>query len=181
MASIAARRLGACSPHLCVGFSLLVLYPAPPRRRLLCLLLYTLFLRQLSHTHHDSSTFSHKHTLSRTVLVTCNLSHKAWSHIQLLVVHNPSHTHTHNLATGTHTHTHIFVAHTHTHNLSQKCFTHTICSHTTFSHTHTHNFARRGHANGTWTSPSATAATLSGAARSSPAPQVPRLPCERHA
>ena len=97
------------SPHLCVGFLFLILYPAPPPPPPapppppLChtQLFHTPSFTQLCHTH---TTLSHT-TMSRTTLSHTSLSHN-------FVTHN-------------------FV----THHLSQTTLSHTTLSHATLQHT----------------------------------------------
>ena len=140
-----------CSPHLCVRFLFLVLYPV----RLLSSSFRPCFVTptftQLFHTHAHifvtHTTLSHTH-LCHTQLchtpsfthnfvthifvthnfVTLHLSHTTWSHTFLA--------HTHSFATHTHTHTRNFVTHNFvTHHLCHTALSHTFLSHTTWSHT----------------------------------------------
>ena len=119
------------SPHLCVGFLFLILYPSrppppppPPPPPQLC---HTPSFTHNFVTHHLSHT-----ALSHT-LFHITLSHTMF-HTQLC----PTHTHTHHLSHIFHTSfTHNFV----TYHLTHITLSHTIF-HTTLSHTlsFTHNF-----------------------------------------
>ena len=149
--------LVTCSPHLCVGFLFLVLYPVRRLLRLLTQLCHTqlchthtqsfthnLFHTQLCHSHSHSHSHSHTHTHTHAIFHT----------------QPPGHTHTHNFVTHTifHTHTVFFtqLCHTHTHNLPHT-HTHTMTtlSHATLSHrifhtqlcrkTLSHNFVTHTH------------------------------------
>ena len=132
------------SPHLCVGFLFLVLYPAasfrllppPPPPSARTQLVHTpLVITQLAHTHlvltNLSSHNLHTHTqLVITHLVTTQLAHTTCHHTSC---HHTTSSHT----TCHHTtYSHITCSHTTCHHTT---YTHTTYSHTTCHHTfHTH-------------------------------------------
>ena len=126
------------SPHLCVGFLFLILYPAPPgpapSADITHSLSHTTFHTQLCHT------LFHTHNF-----VTHHLSHTTLSYtlFRTQLCHTPSFTH--NLShTVFHTHTHTSLSHTifHTQLCHTPSFTHIFVthhlSHTTLSHTISH-------------------------------------------
>ena len=101
------RYVRICSPHLCVGFLFLILYPGPAASRSHTLFThnfvthYTLFISlshtTLPHTHTQLSLTTLSHTLFDTQLCHTPLSHTTLSrtifhHTQLF--HRPSFTHT---------------------------------------------------------------------------------------
>ena len=126
------------SPHLCVGFLFLVLYPVRLllRSSSVCTLSYT----QLCNT----PSFTHTHNFVTHLFVTHHLSHTTLSQTNF-VTHTIFHTHTHHTHTQ-HTifHTQLFhtptLSHTHTHNFVTHHLSHTTLSYTTLSHTSKHNF-----------------------------------------
>ena len=160
--------LRLCSPHLCVRFLFLVLYPV----RLLSSSFRPCFVTptftQLFHTHAHifvtHTTLSHTHLCHTQLCHTpsfTQLCHTHLCHTQLC--HTPSFTqlcHTHFCHTQLgHTHlchtqlSHTQLCHTHTHHLSHSTLSYASLSHTTLSHTifhtqlchtrfcHTHSFA----------------------------------------
>ena len=123
-----------CSPHLCVGFLFLVLYPAVRLLLLPSSLVHTLSTHNLSShkllTHNLSSCNLLTHNLSSYNLLTHNLSsHNLLSH-NLLTHHT---TCSHRTCSHTTCH-HTTCSHT---TYSHTTCSHTICSHRTWPHTHT--------------------------------------------
>ena len=137
------------SPHLCVVFLFLILYPGLLRRLLLQPPPHT----HNTHTHlqppphtqtthtssrlhtHTTHTQTHTHTSSRLHTHTTHTSsrlhtHTTHTHKHTHHTHNHTHTHQHTHTTHTHKHTH---KHTYTHNN-----THTTHTHHTHTHQHTH-------------------------------------------
>ena len=119
------------SPHLCVGFLFLILYPAPPPPP----------PAPPPHTHN----FVTNTTLSHITLSHITLSHITLSHTHNFVTLSFTHSfvtdylsHTHNF------HTHNFVTH-HLSHISHTTLSQTPLSHTQLCHTHTisltHSFA----------------------------------------
>ena len=124
------------SPHLCVGFLFLILFPASAAAASSAASLShttlspTVFHTQLCHP----PSFTHT-TLSPTIFHT----HNFVTHTQLC--HTSSFTH--NFVTHHLSHTTLSPTICHTHNFVTHHLSHTTLSHTTLSHTHnfvTHNF-----------------------------------------
>ena len=165
-----------CSPQLCVGFLLSILYPGPPpppppapppSNNLSYVTCHTLFFTQLCHTHTSLST-----TIFHTPFFTHHLSHTI-SHTHLcqppFFTHHLSHTifYTPSFTSFTHHLSHT-ISHTHlcqppffTHHLSHTIFytpsfTHHLCQpslSTTIFHTHLLRFTWQAWHLATWTSP----------------------------
>ena len=103
------------SPHLCVGFLFLILYPAsspppPPASAVTHLLSHTTLSHTIFYTHTPSlSTIFANHHLSHTIFHTPSLTHIFVNHhLSHTIFYTPSFTH-HLLHTHTHTifHTHL--------------------------------------------------------------------------
>ena len=133
------------SPHLCVGFLILILYPAPASSSATPAFIHTQLCHTLSFTHNFvihhlsphhlshttlSQTIFHPHvtSLSHTIFRTHTISHTHSLVTHHLSSHHPSH------PSLSHTIFHTQLCHTpsFTHHLSHTTSSHTIFHHTIF-------------------------------------------------
>ena len=141
------RYVRICSPHLCVGFLRLILYPSPAASRshtLFTQLCHTTHFLYLSFTHNFATHTTQSHTLFDTQLchtpsfahnfVTHPLSHNFVTHLfHTKLCHTRSFI-THSFVTDHLSHTHTSLSHTlfHTHNFVTDHLSHTTLSYTLF-------------------------------------------------